>query len=316
MKTCSQSAVERGGGSHRDEIRKGPWKAEEDEVLLNHVRRYGPRDWSSIRSKGLLQRTGKSCRLRWVNKLRPNLKNGCKFTQEEERIVIELQAQFGNKWARIASYLPGRTDNDVKNFWSSRQKRLARILQTSSSAASSAPASSSKSHLRSTKRDSSAPVMNISRNVPSAEILKVSSLREEWIPPNPQCSLPELQNIPQHLPENHNHLVFPSGCQELFPPIPQAPPPPQSGISFIPGGYDFLGRLEDSNFFNAFEPIETVTGIGEAPGNQFSEELPFFEVSAGFRSGSLDTFFDDFPADMFDDNVDSPAISASPRRSS
>lgn len=55
-------------------IRKGPWKREEDEVLLNHVKKYGPRDWSSIRSKGLLQRTGKSCRLRWVNKLRPNLK--------------------------------------------------------------------------------------------------------------------------------------------------------------------------------------------------------------------------------------------------
>ncbi|KAL6130582.1 hypothetical protein ACLB2K_068961 [Fragaria x ananassa] len=119
----------------RDEgIRKGPWKAEEDEVLLNHVKKCGPRDWSSIRSKGLLQRTGKSCRLRWVNKLRPNLKNGCKFSLEEERVVIELQAQFGNKWAKIATHLAGRTDNDVKNFWSSRQKRLARILQTSTAA--------------------------------------------------------------------------------------------------------------------------------------------------------------------------------------
>ncbi|CAM0912028.1 unnamed protein product [Alopecurus aequalis] len=119
----------RGGGGDRAAVRKGPWTAEEDEVLQQHVREHGPREWSSIRSKGLLPRTGKSCRLRWVNKLRPNLKTGCKFSAEEERVVIELQAQFGNKWARISTYLPGRTDNDVKNFWSTRQKRLARILR-------------------------------------------------------------------------------------------------------------------------------------------------------------------------------------------
>ncbi|KAE8816128.1 myb-related protein MYBAS2-like [Hordeum vulgare] len=117
------------GGGDRAAVRKGPWTAEEDEVLHQHVREHGPREWSSIRSKGLLPRTGKSCRLRWVNKLRPDLKTGCKFSSEEERVVIDLQAQFGNKWARIATYLPGRTDNDVKNFWSTRQKRLARILR-------------------------------------------------------------------------------------------------------------------------------------------------------------------------------------------
>ncbi|KAK1606377.1 hypothetical protein QYE76_030050 [Lolium multiflorum] len=117
------------GGGDRAAVRKGPWTAEEDEVLRQHVREHGPREWSSIRSKGLLPRTGKSCRLRWVNKLRPNLKTGCKFSAEEERVVIELQAQFGNKWARISTYLPGRTDNDVKNFWSTRQKRLARMLR-------------------------------------------------------------------------------------------------------------------------------------------------------------------------------------------
>nr|CAB3481446.1 unnamed protein product [Digitaria exilis] len=118
------------GGGEQPAVRKGPWVAEEDEVLLRHVQEHGPREWSSIRSKGLLPRTGKSCRLRWVNKLRPDLKTGCRFSPEEERVVIDLQAQFGNKWARIATYLPGRTDNDVKNFWSTRQKRLARLLRT------------------------------------------------------------------------------------------------------------------------------------------------------------------------------------------
>ncbi|XP_022985110.1 transcription factor DUO1-like [Cucurbita maxima] len=110
-------------------MKKGPWTAEEDEILVNYVNKFGPRDWSSLRSKGLLPRTGKSCRLRWVNRLQPNLKTGCKFSAEEERVVIELQAQFGNKWAKIATYLEGRTDNDVKNFWSTRRKRLERILQ-------------------------------------------------------------------------------------------------------------------------------------------------------------------------------------------
>ncbi|TVU14984.1 hypothetical protein EJB05_38481, partial [Eragrostis curvula] len=116
-----------GGGAA---VRKGPWDAEEDAVLREHVRTHGPRDWSSIRSKGLLPRTGKSCRLRWVNKLRPNLKSGCKFSAEEERIVLDLQKIFGNKWARIATYLQGRTDNDVKNFWSTRQKKMARLLRS------------------------------------------------------------------------------------------------------------------------------------------------------------------------------------------
>ncbi|KAL8136473.1 hypothetical protein V2J09_002474 [Rumex salicifolius] len=132
-KRVTKSSYVSSSSSSEEEIiiRKGPWKAEEDEVVLKHVSKFGPRDWSSLLSKGLLRRTGKSCRLRWVNKLRPNLKNGCKFSAEEERVVIELQAQLGNKWAKIATYLPGRTDNDVKNFWSSRQKRLARLFHDS-----------------------------------------------------------------------------------------------------------------------------------------------------------------------------------------
>lgn len=70
------------------------------------------------------------CYLQPTCKENAYLCRGCKFSAEEERIVIELQAKFGNKWAKIATYLEGRTDNDVKNFWSTRRKRLERILQT------------------------------------------------------------------------------------------------------------------------------------------------------------------------------------------
>eukprot|EP01018_Ginkgo_biloba_P012706 Gb_09998 [translate_table: standard] len=131
--TCKKMTV---SSNSEVPLRKGPWMPEEDEVLLEYVRQYGARDWSSIRSKGLLPRTGKSCRLRWVNKLQltskgpfPLGRSGCKFSPEEEKLVVEMQAKLGNKWAKIASYLQGRTDNDVKNFWSTRQKRIMRATQ-------------------------------------------------------------------------------------------------------------------------------------------------------------------------------------------
>ncbi|CAL1377132.1 unnamed protein product [Linum trigynum] len=106
-------------------LKKGPWTAAEDAILMEYVKKHGEGNWNAVQKHSGLSRCGKSCRLRWANHLRPNLKKGA-FTQEEEQLIIELHAKMGNKWARMAAHLPGRTDNEIKNYWNTRIKRRQR----------------------------------------------------------------------------------------------------------------------------------------------------------------------------------------------
>ncbi|KAJ9153795.1 hypothetical protein P3X46_027197 [Hevea brasiliensis] len=114
-----------GDGNGEKHLKKGPWTAEEDGLLVEYVRKHGEGNWNAVQRHSGLARCGKSCRLRWANHLRPNLKKGA-FSPEEERLIVELQAKFGNKWARMATLLPGRTDNEIKNYWNTRIKRHQR----------------------------------------------------------------------------------------------------------------------------------------------------------------------------------------------
>ncbi|XP_021900987.1 transcription factor GAMYB-like [Carica papaya] len=110
------------GGVH---LKKGPWTSAEDAILVDYVNKHGEGNWNAVQKHSGLSRCGKSCRLRWANHLRPDLKKGA-FTPEEEQHIIELHAKLGNKWARMAAELPGRTDNEIKNYWNTRMKRLQR----------------------------------------------------------------------------------------------------------------------------------------------------------------------------------------------
>ena len=83
-------------------LKKGPWTAVEDRILMEYVSKHGEGNWNAVQRNSGLKRCGKSCRLRWANHLRPNLKKGA-FTPEEERLILELHAKYGNKWARMAS---------------------------------------------------------------------------------------------------------------------------------------------------------------------------------------------------------------------
>ncbi|RDY06167.1 Transcription factor MYB61, partial [Mucuna pruriens] len=110
---------------YKQKLRKGLWSPEEDDKLLNYITKHGHGCWSSVPKLAGLQRCGKSCRLRWINYLRPDLKRGA-FSQQEENMIIELHAVLGNRWSQIAAQLPGRTDNEIKNLWNSCLKKKLR----------------------------------------------------------------------------------------------------------------------------------------------------------------------------------------------
>ncbi|XP_042486257.1 transcription factor MYB15-like [Macadamia integrifolia] len=125
-------------------LKKGAWTPEEDKKLVAYITRYGHWNWRELPKFAGLSRCGKSCRLRWMNYLRPNIKIG-NFSREEEEIIINMHQALGNKWATIAAKLPGRTDNEIKNHWHTNLRR--KCLKQNLKLPESKPDTSSKQKL-------------------------------------------------------------------------------------------------------------------------------------------------------------------------
>ncbi|AES90887.1 myb transcription factor [Medicago truncatula] len=115
-------------GPTKETMNRGAWTQEEDQKLAQCIQIHGAKKWKTVANNSGLNRCGKSCRLRWLNYLRPNIKRG-NISDEEEDLIIRLHKLLGNRWSLIAGRLPGRTDNEIKNYWNSHLCKKASHIE-------------------------------------------------------------------------------------------------------------------------------------------------------------------------------------------
>ncbi|KAK2650953.1 hypothetical protein Ddye_018442 [Dipteronia dyeriana] len=199
-------------------LKKGPWTPEEDHKLITYIQLHSPGNWRNLPKNAGLQRCGKSCRLRWTNYLRPDIKRG-RFSFEEEETIIQLHSILGNKWSAIAARLPGRTDNEIKNYWNTHIRK--RLLRNGIDPVTHAPRLDLldlSSILRSTLCNQSSSLLNVSnllgtQALLNPELLRIVSTLLSLKQENPETLLQYLQqnqlcnSINTHQLQNNQNIM-------------------------------------------------------------------------------------------------------------
>ncbi|CAA0813164.1 myb domain protein 65 [Striga hermonthica] len=271
-------------GNHSP-LKKGPWTTAEDAILIEYVTKHGEGNWNAVQKHSGLVRCGKSCRLRWANHLRPDLKKGA-FTPEEERHIIELHAKMGNKWARMAAELPGRTDNEIKNFWNTRMKRRQRaglpIYPPDISLQSLSPNENKDDPISLSPPDPDGPhqpAVSSFINIPSIEFkglqLNQQHQQQYLYPPQPLLDIgpsgcrphAPILDIPSSSLDQYSIHAKPFSTAFQQSKRPRGPEPLFPGV---------CSSLHQSFLFPQYQHNSTIHNV-ELPSLQSDPQMPFFE---------------------------------------